>query len=78
LVWRAAPPSFRGIGDRRALWRSREGGAVCRARAGSKGISPGVEHSVEVEEDAVVQINAIGPWRIDYVDAKDDPRTKPK
>lgn len=37
---------------------------------------PGIEHMVVIEDDAVVQINAIGPWRIDYVDPKDDPRTK--
>ncbi len=37
---------------------------------------PGVEHVVVVEEDAVVQINAMGPWRIDYVDPKDDPRKR--
>jgi quercetin dioxygenase-like cupin family protein len=38
----------------------------------------GVEHSVIIEEDAVVQINAMGPWRIDYVDPKHDPRKKGK
>lgn len=37
---------------------------------------PGVVHYVFVDEDAVVQINAIGPWSIDYVDPKDDPRNQ--
>lgn len=35
---------------------------------------PGVGHYVFVDEDAVVQINSIGPWSIDYLDPKDDPR----
>jgi quercetin dioxygenase-like cupin family protein len=35
---------------------------------------PGVAHYVFVDEDSVVQINATGPWGIDYVNAKDDPR----
>jgi quercetin dioxygenase-like cupin family protein len=34
----------------------------------------GVVHYVYVNEDAIVQINAIGPWQIDYVNPKDDPR----
>jgi quercetin dioxygenase-like cupin family protein len=35
---------------------------------------PGVAHYVFVDEDSVVQINATGPWGIDYLDPKDDPR----
>lgn len=35
---------------------------------------PGVAHYVFVDEDSVVQINATGPWGIDYVDPRDDPR----
>ena len=43
--------------------------------AGSFASMPqGVVHYVFVDEDAVVQVNAIGPWGIDYVNAKDDPR----
>ncbi len=34
----------------------------------------GSPHSVLVEEDAVIQVNATGPWGIDYLDPKDDPR----
>ncbi len=43
--------------------------------AGSFSSMPaGVAHYVFVDEDAVIQINAAGPWGIDYVNAKDDPR----
>jgi quercetin dioxygenase-like cupin family protein len=35
---------------------------------------PGVVHYAFVDEDTVIQINAIGPWGIDYVNPKDDPR----
>ena len=35
---------------------------------------PGVAHYVFVDEDSIVQVNATGPWGIDYVNAKDDPR----
>ena len=34
----------------------------------------GVVHYVFVDEDSVIQINAMGPWDIDYVNPKDDPR----
>ncbi|MGJ0502973.1 MAG: cupin domain-containing protein [Methylocystis sp.] len=34
----------------------------------------GVLHYVFVDEDSVLQINAAGPFKIDYYDAKDDPR----
>jgi quercetin dioxygenase-like cupin family protein len=34
----------------------------------------GIVHYVYVNEDAIVQISAIGPWQIDYVNPKDDPR----
>ena len=35
---------------------------------------PGVAHYVFVDEDSVVQINGTGPWGIDYVDPRNDPR----
>ena len=35
---------------------------------------PAVAHYIFVDEDLVVQINAVGPWGIDYVDPRDDPR----
>ena len=34
----------------------------------------GVLHYVFVDEDSVLQINAVGPFKIDYYDPKDDPR----
>lgn len=34
----------------------------------------GVGHYVFVDQDSVVQINATGPWAIDYLDPRDDPR----
>jgi quercetin dioxygenase-like cupin family protein len=53
------------------------GGAEKRLPAGGFFAMPaGVEHRVEIDEDAVIQINASGPWGIDYVDPKDDPRKK--
>ena len=43
--------------------------------AGSFASMPhGVVHYVLVDEDSIVQVNATGPWGIDYVNAKDDPR----
>lgn len=43
--------------------------------AGSFSSMPhGVVHYVLVNEDTIVQINANGPWGIDYVNPKDDPR----
>jgi quercetin dioxygenase-like cupin family protein len=35
---------------------------------------PKVAHYVVADEETVLQINAIGPWIIDYLDPKDDPR----
>ena len=35
---------------------------------------PGVGHYAFVDEDTVVQISSTGPWGIDYLDPKDDPR----
>ena len=35
---------------------------------------PGVAHYAFFDEETVVQINATGPWGIDYVNPKDDPR----
>jgi len=43
--------------------------------AGSFSSMPhGVVHYVLVNEDSIVQIDANGPWGIDYVNPKDDPR----
>jgi quercetin dioxygenase-like cupin family protein len=37
---------------------------------------PGMVHHFVADEDAVVQVNSTGPWGINYVDPKDDPRQK--
>ena len=39
-------------------------------------LSPGSVHYVIADEDTVVQINSTGPWGINYINAKDDPRQK--
>jgi quercetin dioxygenase-like cupin family protein len=39
-------------------------------------LSPGSAHYFFADEDTVIQLNSTGPWGIDYVDAKDDPRKK--
>jgi quercetin dioxygenase-like cupin family protein len=49
--------------------------SVISLPAGSfSSMPPGVVHYVFVDEDSVVQINAAGPWSIDYFNPKDDPR----
>jgi hypothetical protein len=46
-------------------------------RAGTFYATPaGMPHFVHFEEEAILQINTIGPWGIKYVNAKDDPRQK--
>ncbi len=37
-------------------------------------LSPGAAHYFFSDQDSVIQLNSTGPWGIDYVDAKDDPR----
>lgn len=45
--------------------------------AGSFYATPaGMVHHFAADEDAVVQVNSTGPWGINYVDPKDDPRQK--
>jgi hypothetical protein len=39
-------------------------------------LSPGMNHYVFMDEDAVIQLNSNGPWSIKYVNPADDPRTK--
>jgi quercetin dioxygenase-like cupin family protein len=39
-------------------------------------MSPGSAHYFFADEDTVIQLNSTGPWGIDYVNAKDDPRKK--
>jgi quercetin dioxygenase-like cupin family protein len=44
------------------------------AAGGFSAMPPGLAHWLAIEEDAVVQINGLGPWGIEYLDARDDPR----
>jgi quercetin dioxygenase-like cupin family protein len=37
---------------------------------------PGMAHYAFTDEETVVQINSSGPWGINYVNPKDDPRQK--
>ena len=37
---------------------------------------PGMVHQFAADEDTVVQVNSTGPWGINYVNPKDDPRQK--
>jgi quercetin dioxygenase-like cupin family protein len=39
-------------------------------------LSPGMAHYIFFDEDTVVQVNTSGPWGINYVNPKDDPRQK--
>ena len=39
-------------------------------------LSPGMAHYLFVDDDAVLQLNASGPWGVAYVNPKDDPRQK--
>ena len=34
----------------------------------------GMVHQFTADEDTVVQVNTTGPWGINYVNPKDDPR----
>jgi len=45
--------------------------------SGAFSIMPqGVAHYAFFDEETVLQIDAIGPWSIDYVNPKDDPRNQ--
>jgi quercetin dioxygenase-like cupin family protein len=39
-------------------------------------LSPGSAHSFFADEDTVIQLNSNGPWGINYINPKDDPRPK--
>jgi quercetin dioxygenase-like cupin family protein len=41
-------------------------------------LPPKTAHYVVTEEETVVQLSTMGPWRITYVDPADDPRLKAK
>ena len=37
---------------------------------------PGMPHFARFEEETILQVNTVGPWGINYVNPKDDPRQK--
>ena len=37
---------------------------------------PGMAHFVQFEEDTIIQVSTNGPWGINYINPKDDPRLK--
>jgi quercetin dioxygenase-like cupin family protein len=37
---------------------------------------PGMTHFASTDEDTVIQLNSTGPWTLNYVNPKDDPRQK--
>lgn len=39
-------------------------------------MSPGSAHYFFADEDTVIQLNSTGPWGINYINPKDDPRPK--
>ena len=39
-------------------------------------LTPGSEHYFFADEETVIQLNSTGPWGINYVNPKDDPRQK--
>jgi quercetin dioxygenase-like cupin family protein len=39
-------------------------------------LTPGSAHYFFADEDTVIQLNSTGPWGINYVNPKDDPRQK--
>lgn len=48
--------------------------ATSLGAGGFVALPAGVAHYVFSDEETILQINATGPWGIDYVDPKDDPR----
>jgi quercetin dioxygenase-like cupin family protein len=57
-----------------------ETGDASQAKALTAGsfiaLSPGTAHFAAADEDTVVQLNSFGPWAVNYVNPKDDPRQK--
>jgi quercetin dioxygenase-like cupin family protein len=55
-------------------------GDAAKARALPAGsffaLQPDMVHYASADEESVIQLNGSGPWGINYVNPKDDPRTK--
>jgi quercetin dioxygenase-like cupin family protein len=41
-------------------------------------LAPKMVHYASTDEDTVIQLNSTGPWSLNYVNPKDDPRQKTK
>lgn len=52
--------------------------AQALAPGGIFAFQPGMTHFASTDEETVVQLNSVGPWAVNYVNAQDDPRQKPK
>jgi len=39
-------------------------------------LSPGTPHYFSADEETVIQLNSTGPWGLNYLNPKDDPRQK--
>jgi quercetin dioxygenase-like cupin family protein len=39
-------------------------------------LPPGMAHYVFIDEETVIQISTVGPWKLTYINPKDDPRQK--
>ena len=46
------------------------------AAGGFFGFPPGMSHFAYTDEETVVQLNSTGPWTLNYINPKDDPRQK--
>lgn len=57
-----------------------ESGDAAKAEVFSAGsffaLAPGMPHYVSMDEDTVIQLNSNGPWSLNYLNPKDDPRQK--
>lgn len=60
-----------GMGERVDM-----GSATLLTPGSFSAMPPGMRHYVHTLEETVVQVHGIGPWRIIYVNANDDPRSK--
>lgn len=60
-----------GMGD-----KADPGKATPLPAGGLFAFQPGMTHFASTDEDTIVQLNSVGPWTVNYVNPKDDPRQK--
>jgi hypothetical protein len=51
-------------------------GENCRTRVLADVNRPPLTHYFSTDQDTIIQINSSGPWGLNYVNPKDDPRQK--